>query len=314
VIKVESPASPDPIRFYPPMKNGVSVFYSVLNKGKKSLSLDYRSEEGKKTFLKLVETADVVVEQFRPGVMQAFSLGFEALKKANPKIILVSITGYGQQGEMAQFPGHDINYLAYSGMLDGMRDSTDNPVLTSTQIADVAGGSMMALNAVTTALLHRERTSEGQHVDVSMAKSVATLQSLRIAEEKATGIYNDHLSGRLASYNIYRCADDEYIALGALEPKFWLRFCELVEHPEWQSEILEDDQAELIKNVREMFVTHPRKYWTDKLEAKGVCLSPVLSVQKAAKHPLFKSGFPIPLGDRKLAAAPELGADNDSVL
>ena len=111
VIKVESPSSPDPVRFYPPMKDGVSVFYSTLNAGKKSLSVDYRSEEGKEVILKLIETADVVVEQFRPGVMEAFGLDYESLKARNPKIILVSITGYGQTGAMASTPGHDINIV-----------------------------------------------------------------------------------------------------------------------------------------------------------------------------------------------------------
>ena len=311
VIKVESPQSPDPVRFYPPMKAGVSVFYTSLNAGKKSLSIDYRSEEGREAILKLVETADVVVEQFRPGVLEVFGLGYEMLKSRNSKIILVSITGYGQSGEMASTPGHDINYLSYSGMLDAQRDSNGNPIISAAQIADVAGGSMMALNATTSALLHKERTGEGQHMDVSMTNNVSVLQSMRVAEELNTGSSNGFLSGRLASYNIYKCSDNRHVALGALEPKFWQKFCNLVEHPEWGGRLME---KELITEVQELFSTQPMKYWTDKLENEGVCLSPVLAVQEAAEHPLFSSGLPSSFGSKDLAPAPNSGANNDELL
>jgi len=311
VIKVESPQSPDPVRFYSPMKNGVSVFYTILNTGKKSLSVDYRSNEGKESILKLIETADVVIEQFRPGVMQAFGLDYEAIKKRNPKIILVSITGYGQVGEMAAKPGHDINYLSYSGMLDAQRDSSGNPIISAAQLADVAGGSMMALNATTSALLHRERTGEGQHVDVSMTHNISVLQIMRVAEELETGTSNGYLSGRLASYNVYKCADGRHVALGALEPKFWQKFCNLMEHPEWGGRLLE---SELIEEVAAQFATKTMQFWVDKLEKEDVCLSPVLTVQEAAKHSLFMNGFPIVFGASELSDAPKLGADNEALL
>ncbi|MFM1876675.1 MAG: hypothetical protein RL266_2412 [Bacteroidota bacterium] len=312
VIKVEAPHSPDTVRWMPPTKaDGNSVFYHALNAGKKSLSVDYRSEEGREALLRLAETTDVVMEQFRPGVMEAFGLGFETLKARNPKIILVSITGYGQTGEMAQKPGHDINYLSYSGVLDGLRDSNGDPVIPQAQLADVAGGSMMALNATITALLHRERTGEGQHVDVAMAKNVSVLQMLRIAEEMETGKCDDYLSGRLASYNVYRCADGKHVALGALEPKFWQKFCNLVGHPEWGGRLMEQ---ELVAEVAALFATHPINYWTNKLEHEDVCLSPVLSVQEAMKHPLFKGGFPFAFGSSELSPAPKLGADNDAFI
>ncbi|MCF8277160.1 MAG: CoA transferase [Flavobacteriales bacterium] len=311
VIKVESPSSPDPVRFYPPMKDGVSVFYSTLNAGKKSLSIDYRSEEGKEAILKLVETADVVIEQFRPGVMDAFGLGYATLKKRNPKIILVAITGYGQTGEMAATPGHDINYLSYSGMLDAQRDKSGNPIISAAQLADVAGGSMMALNATTSALLHRERTGEGQHVDVSMTHNVSVLQTMRIAEELKTGTSNGYLSGRLASYNIYKCSDGRHVALGALEPKFWQKFCNLMDHAEWGGRLME---VELIDEVAAQFATQSMQFWVDKLEKEDVCLSPVLTVQEAAAHPLFRNGFPTSFGSVELSRAPKLGADNEALL
>lgn len=311
VIKIESPQSPDPVRFYPPMKDGVSVFYTSLNAGKKSLSVDYRSDDEREAILKLVESADVVIEQFRPGVLDAFGLGYKTLKERNPKIILVSITGYGQEGEMAMTPGHDINYLSYSGMLDAQRDAHGNPIISTAQIADVAGGSMMALNTTISALLHRERTGDGQHVDVSMAHSVSVLQSMRIAEELETGEHGGYLSGALASYNIYECADDRHVALGALEPKFWQKFCNLMGHPEWGGRLME---KELIAEVAALFATQPMKYWTDKLENEGVCLSPVLTVREASEHPLFGGGFPQAFGNDVMKGAPNLGAHNQELL
>lgn len=311
IIKVESPQSPDPVRFYPPIVDGVSAYYAALNAGKKSLSIDYRSDEGKEAILKLVETADVVVEQFRPGVMEAFGLGFETLKKHNPKIILISITGYGQTGEMAAKPGHDINYLSYSGVLDSQRDKNGNPIISAAQLADVAGGSMQALNATTSALLHRERTGEGQHVDVSITHSVSMLNSLRAAEELATGKSGGYLSGAIASYNVYKCADGRHVALGALEPKFWQKFCNLMGHPEWGGRLME---KELITEVAAVFNTQPMEYWTEKLENEGVCLSPVLTIKEASEHPLFQGDFPKSFGEIKTKGAPDLGAHNQELL
>ncbi|MFT5919134.1 MAG: alpha-methylacyl-CoA racemase [Granulosicoccus sp.] len=314
VIKVESPHSPDPIRFYPPIKNGVSVFYNALNAGKKSISLDYRADEGRERILKLIESSDVVIEQFRPGVMEKFGLGYEALKARNLKIILVSITGYGQKGKMANMPGHDLNYLAYSGMLDGLRDENGTPIIPKAQIADVSGGSMMALNAVHSALLHKERTGEGQHIDVSMAKNVSVLQSLQIAEEAFVDEPKEHLSGKLACYNIYKCADGRHVALGALEPKFWQKFCNLIGHPDWGVRILDQDQSGLKNQVAEIFATQPMKHWQSEFENEGVCLSPVLTLKEAEKHQLFNSGFPTKLGKNKLGLALDLGENTAEIL
>lgn len=311
VIKVESPQSPDPVRFYPPMKEGISVFYTTLNAGKKSLCVDYRSSEGRELILKLIEKTDVVIEQFRPNVMKAFGLDYDTIKKRNPKIIFVSITGYGQNGEMAAKPGHDINYLSYAGLLDAQRSASGEPIISSAQLADVAGGSMMALNATTSALLYRERTSLGQHVDVSMTQNASVLQTMRIAEELETGTNNGYLSGRLASYNIYKCADERHVALGALEPKFWQKFCNLMGHPEWGGRLME---TALIAEVAAKFITQPMRFWVDQLEKEDICLSPVLTISEAANHTIFQNGFPTAFGAAKLAQAPKLGADNQALL
>ena len=170
---------------------------------------------------------------------------------------------------------------------------------------------MMALNATTSALLHRERTGQGQHVDVSMTHSVSVLQTMRIAEELETGSSNGYLSGQLASYNIYKCADGRHVALGALEPKFWQKFCNLMGHTEWGGRLMEID---LIDEVAAQFAMQTMQFWVDKLEKEDVCLSPVLTVQEAAAHPLFKGEFPKAFGSAMLSPAPKLGADNDELL
>ena len=315
VVKLEDPASPDPIRDYPPLADGLSVYHAALNAGKRSLALDYRSEAGRALVLQLVKEMDVVIEQFRPGVMEAFGLGYATLKEANPRIILVSITGYGQQGPMAHLPGHDINYLSYSGLLDGLRAADGNPIMPTAQLADVAGGSMMALNTTTTALLHRERTGQGQHVDVAMTAALPHLNALRLAEERATGRYDAYLSGQLASYNWYRCADGRHVALGALEPKFWKRFCQLAGRPDWEARILDADQQPLKNEVALFFASQPMQHWTDTLEHEEVCLSPVLTLSEASAHRLFaNAAFPPAMGPAKLWDAPALGADNAAIL
>jgi alpha-methylacyl-CoA racemase len=315
VIKIEDPNSPDPIRDYPPLDNGISVFHSALNSGKKSLAIDFRCAKGKEVIERLVKDSDVVIEQFRPGVLKAFGLGYDVLRQWNPKVILVSITGYGQIGPLAGHPGHDINYLSYSGLLHGLRDSDGEPIMPTAQLADVAGGSMMALNAVTLSLLHRERTGEGQHVDVAMTDSLPYLHMLRWAEENATERYHGHLSGRMACYNVYRCSDGEHLALGALEPKFWKRFCMLVDRPDWEHRIIESDQTYLIAEVAAMFSERELAYWTAKLEHQEVCLSPVLSLRQASVHPHFHPrGFPPPMGNARVWSAASLGADNHAIL
>jgi len=315
VIKIEDPSSPDPIRDYPPLKDGVSVYNAALNAGKRSLAIHFKTEEGRKIIHKLVEAADVVIEQFRPGVMQAFGLDYHTLKELNPRIIMVSITGYGQSGPMANFPGHDLNYLSYSGILDGLRDANGTPVIPNAQFADVAGGSMMALNAVTLALLHRERTNEGQQIDVAMTSIMPYFHSLRMAEEAATGRYAGQLSGNLACYNIYCCEDAKYVALGALEPKFWKRFCALVGHSEWEGRLIEKNQSEIISEVSALFSSKPSKYWVEKLETADVCFSPVLTLAEAANHPYFKHvGFPIAFGNSPTWSAAPLGQDNLAIL
>lgn len=318
VIKIEDPSSPDPVRGFPPFVDGQSAFYLHLNRTKRSVGLDLNQAEGRELFLHMVKQSDVVVEQFRPGVMEALGLGYQVLKTANPRIILCSITGYGQTGPMAHFPGHDLNYMAYTGLLDSMRTNEGRPTLPAFQAADVAGGSHMAVSAILAALHQRHGTGLGQHLDVAMTDSLFHLNALRIAEERATGQFNRDLAGSLASYNVYACADGQHVALGALEPKFWERFCALVDRPDWATRILDPNRETLKAEVAALFAQQPRQHWLDLLEQQEVCLAPVLTPLEGLAHshigarvhndtwPVFSPSNPWP--------APTLGADTAAVL
>lgn len=339
VIKIEDPDDPDYIRNFPPMVGKDSAFYLSLNRSKRSLSLNMRSEEGKKIFLDLVKTADVVIEQFRPGVLDKSGIGYQAANEVNPKIIYVSITGYGQTGPYAQRAGHDLNYIAYSGVL-GNIGTKEKPIIPAPQLADVAGGSYAAVNACLAALFARNTTGQGQHVDISMTDAVMPLTSLIYAEHSA-GVKVDRnsfsLSGSRANYNVYKCEDDKFIALGALEPKFWNGFCDMVQKPEWKDRIIDEGEKaeELIQQVSQLVLTKTRDEWVATAEGHDICLAPILEMDELKDNEQLKAremvyemetangerlktiGVPLKFSNTQAKpawAAPNLGEDNEAIL
>lgn len=280
VVKVEDPDNPDYIRDFEPRKNGMSLFYLSLNRNKRSLAINYLSPEGKQVIYDLVKTADVLVEQFRPGVMKDMGFGYEQLKAINPKLIYVSITGYGQHSFMAQAAGHDLNYVAISGGL-GITGLPEKPVIPGFQLADIAGGSYMAMNAVLAALYQREKTGKGEWVDVAMTDAALPLNALQFAYRQGTGETlqrnSFELSGGLANYNVYACADGKFVALGSLEPKFWNRFCEKVSRPDWQKRFLlkGEELQKLKEEVQSLFLTRTRSEWLSFLSDIDICFTTV---------------------------------------
>lgn len=294
VIKVEDPDSPDYIRDFEPRVNGMSLFYLSLNRSKRSLAVNYLSAEGKQLVYDLVKTADVLIEQFRPGVMKELGFGYEELKAINPKLIYVSITGYGQTSPRTMDAGHDLNYIAIAGAL-GITGTADGELtIPGFQLADIAGGSYMAMNAVTAALYQRERTGKGEWVDVAMTDAVVPFTALPFAyyqgtkQVPPTGGFE--LSGALANYNVYRCADDKYIALGSLEPKFWNGFCARAGKPEWAQQFLQADKVEGLKQeVRQFFLTKGRNEWLTFFEGSDICLTPINSVSDLENDAYLKS-------------------------
>lgn len=291
IIKVESPESPDPTRFYPPYVGDLGVNFIALNSGKTILSADLKTENGRNHIFELVKSVDVLVEQFRPGVMANFGLDYVILKEINPRLIYISITGYGQQGPMAHLAGHDLNYMAISGALALTSDEEGKPTIPGVQVADVAGGTFSALTAIAMALYRRERTGEGGAVDISMAGGVMPFMALNLAHAWAGERLPDNkrtfLSGRLANYNVYACSDGMYIALAALEPKFWSEFCCRAEKPHWELMILPSDeiQKQLKDELAEFFLQRSRDEWIVFFEGVDCCLSPVLLPNEVQSYP-----------------------------
>ena len=280
IIKIEDINSPDYIRFFPPFVGDDSALYLSLNRNKRSIALNLKSQEGKEVFFALVKSADVVVEQFRPGVLDKMGMGYLQAKAINPKISYVSITGFGQTGPYAQKAGHDLNYIAMSGLLANI-GTKERPVIPGVQIADVSG-SYAAVNGCLAALLQRTKTGEGQHVDISMTDSAMPFATLIHAAAWADGRNiereNFQLSGELVNYNVYETADKKFVALGALEPKFWITFCDAVNKPEWKNSTFapSDEIQKLKEEVSSLFKSKTRVEWEQFSEQHDVCLSPVL--------------------------------------
>jgi len=341
VIKIENPESPDYVRAFPPYLNGESANYLSFNRSKRSLALNYNTAEGQKKFFDLVKTADVVVEQFRPGFLDKIGIGYEAAKVANPQIIYVSVTGYGQTGPYAHLAGHDLNYMAYAGVVGMTGNPAQAPAVPGVQIADIAGGSYMSVIGTLAALQARTRTGLGQHVDVSMTDGAMPLLSAVYALH--AGGQNVQrgtapLSGGIANYGVYGCQDHKYVALGTLEPKFWAKFCGLVQRPDWLGFVLPKNTAELADfkvQIGALFATQPQQYWVELGLAHDLLISPIYDLEDLENDPhlqerqmivtqnhpragSFKTiGIPIKFSGTPAAPAwpaPTMGQDTESIL
>jgi crotonobetainyl-CoA:carnitine CoA-transferase CaiB-like acyl-CoA transferase len=291
VIKVEVPKVGDYIRWWPPLLGGNSGFHVVLNRNKRSLTLNLKSLEGKKIFERLVEKTDVVLESFRPGVMDKLGLGYEVLKDINPRLVYCAITGYGKDGPRSKKAGHDINYLALNGVLShGGREG--RPVLPGVQIADLGGGALLAAFSIVTALLARERVGEGQFIDIAMLDGALTWNCLRwgkyLADGKVPVPEDDFLNQGFACYNLYGTRDGRVMALGALEPQFWKAFCESVGHPEWnQPNYFEDGphQRALREEIAALFKQKTQAEWIEHFAEWDCCCEPVLHLDEVMEDP-----------------------------
>ena len=286
VIKIEDPKGGDYIRQWPPFVGKSSGFHVVLNRNKRSLTLNLRDPRGREIFLKLVRSADVVLESFRPGVMEKLGIGYETLKSENPRLIYCSITGYGREGLRARRAGHDINYLAVSGVLS-YSGKNGEPVLPGVQIGDIGGGSLLAAFGITTALYRREKTGEGDFVDVSMTDGLLLFHALRwgkfLADDKVPKPGDDMLNHGLACYNVYPTRDGRYMSLGALEPQFWKAFCQAVGHPEWDTPAYFEPgphQKELMKAITDIFMERTQAEWIEFFSRVDCCCEPVRNLDE----------------------------------
>ena len=286
VIKIESPKRPDYARSLGKKVDEEStLFFHTLNHNKQEVIVDYNSDEGKIKLLEIIKNADALIEQFRPGAMDAWGLGYEQVKKINPNIVYVSLTGYGQNGVSRMEAGHDLNYLAQSGLLSLLKDDTGKPVVPGFQLADVGSGSYMAIIACLGALLKKANTGEGGYMDVSMTDGVLPLLTIPLSMHHS-GL--DHrkanfINGKtMVNYAMYECADGKWLAVGALEIKFWNNICELVGKPDWKRSNLPDLSVSVFpkKEVENLFKTKASKEWMELFSGKDVCVTPVLEIEE----------------------------------
>lgn len=327
VIKIERPRFGDPLRYMSRFGfDGGPLLFDLLNRNKKSMTLNLRTAEGKAILQELARHADALLEGFRPGVMKRLGLDYNALAEVNPRLVYASLSGYGQTGPYHLRAGHDLNYIALGGLLalTGKKDSP--PVIPGVPVADFVGGLWMAFGVVA-ALLEREHSGRGQYLDISMLSSITSLLAIPLADWLATGRVPQRghmwLTGRQACYNVYETADGKYMALGAIEPEFWHAFCAAVGHPDWQVRQYDTDQASLIAEVAALFRTQPRDYWVELFANHDCCCEPVLDLDEVFAHPqamyyqLWREGeLAMPLGDRDEhhQPAPRLGQHTAEIL
>ena len=291
VIKIEDMNTPDYMRFYPPYIKSESAGYLAVNRSKRNIAMNLKHKKGVDIFFSLLPTADIVVEQFRPGIMDEIGLGYEIARRVKTDIIYVSLTGYGQNGPYARNAGHDINYIGYSGILATTGSRKTGPIIPGAQIADVAGGAYLTIIACLSALWAREKTGQGQKVDVSMLDAILPLMTLQMAHYHAAGLApapgESALTGGLACYGIYRSADGKYIALGILEEKFWKSFCEMVGRPEWidQQFVIGEIAERLRGAIAALFKTRTRDEWIAAAKEYDTCLTPVLEIGEIETDP-----------------------------
>ena len=336
VIKIEKPGVGDEIRLSNPQWGEQSVSFSLLNRGKKSLSLDLKDPKNLKILIPILKEADIIIEQFRPGVMKRLGLDYESIKKINQDIIYVSITGYGQYGPKSMVAGHDLNYIGNAGLLSISMGRENNTVVPPALVADIAGGSYPAVINILLALRKRDLNKEGSYIDLSMTENLFPFMFWGLgsgfAHNKWPGNSDGVLSGGSPRYNIYKTSDGSYVAAAPLEDRFWNKFCEAIELPKKFIK-MQNDQEKVIQEIRKIIGQKEKNYWLDVFNKADCCCSIVKSIEEAINDNHFKvrkifenkiinnlgeeiPALPIPIDmqfrkDQKRASAPSLGNIND---
>jgi crotonobetainyl-CoA:carnitine CoA-transferase CaiB-like acyl-CoA transferase len=291
VLKVEDLEMGDYTRKMGPVRKQDSAYFLSVNRNKKSMTLNLKVIEGKEIFYKLIHSYDVVLESFRPGVMDRLGIGYEELRKRNPHVILCSLSGYGQDGPYRERSGHDINYMGLGGVLELIGEKNQAPVIPGVQMADLGAGGMMAAIAILAAVIHREKTGEGQYLDVSMMDGVISWLSIYAGKyfmDKELPKRGDMvLTGRYACYHVYETKDGRYMSLGALEPKFWENFCETIGRREliFKQYLEGEERLRLIEETQNIFKTKTQKEWVDTFKNADACCEPILNLEEVFCHP-----------------------------
>jgi alpha-methylacyl-CoA racemase len=297
VLKVEDTGMGDYIRWSTPHYEGAeesarSALFLALNRGKRSIRLNLKEESGREVLLRLVREYDVVLESFRPGVMDRLGVGYDRLREENPRIVYCAITGYGQDGPYTARSGHDMNYLGLAGLLGLSGDAGGPPVQAAGQIADVGGGALTAAFGILAALRERERSGEGQLVDISMFDGALSWLALVAARYLADGVVPGRgtleLAGSLICYRPYGCSDG-WVTLGALEPKFWQAWCRGVEREDLVEHQFDAPGTPAHAEVERIFMERTREEWREFASRNDCCLEPVLDLDEALDSELVRA-------------------------
>ena len=339
VIKIEPPKGGDPTRGL--AGEQFSNMFLMLNRSKRSLALDLRSPEGLEIMHKLVATADVLVEGFRPGVMERLGVGYPQLSAINPRLVYCSISGFGQDGPLSQAAGHDINYECLAGVLEQTGSAKGAPAPGNFPVGDLAGGTLSAAMGILAALLGVQRTGKGTHVDISMTDCLMAHNICATASVQNTGGAvprgGDYLSGGMACYGVYETADGRHLALGAIEIKFWQAFCSTIQREDLiaRGHLIGEEGVQALDIVAGILRSQSLEHWVQVFEGVDCCLTPVLRIDEVISHPNtiaravvrevdhplagkhMEYAFPIRMSGYRLddrRPAPALGADNAALL
>ncbi|WHY78670.1 CaiB/BaiF CoA-transferase family protein [Neobacillus sp. WH10] len=290
IIKVESPEG-DPARNTGISKQGTGLVFLANNRQKKSITLNLKEKKGLEIAFKLIASADVVIESFRPGVMEKLGLGYEAVRKVKPDIVYCSISGYGQNGLLSRLGNHDLNYMALSGVLAQLKDKTGKPVHPSITIADYLGG-FAANERILAGLVSRSLTEQGSYHSISITDQLVSLLGNHVIVERETGEGTgiNVLNGSIISYAIYETLDGRYMSLAALEPKFWRNFCLAHGREDWiEGQFSKTEDANLIfQEVTALFKSTTFYEWTEFSQKVDCCMAPVLEIGELSENPYFK--------------------------
>jgi alpha-methylacyl-CoA racemase len=336
VIKIERPCRGEEMRSYVPKWGVDSVNFNMLNRGKRSLALDLKDPASRDVLIPLIKQADVIIEQFRPGVMARLGLGYDHICQIKPDIIYCSISGYGQFGPKALRAGHDLNYIGDAGLLSLSHGSNDNPVLPPALIADIAGGTYPALFNILLALRVRDSGKGGAHLDISMAENLFPFLYWAMGDGQAADQWAGNgdalVTGGSPRYQLYATADDRILAAAPLEEKFWGIFCEAINlDPALRNDAADPEATR--QGIQAIIAAQPASHWEQVFDAEDCCCSIVKTIQEAMNDPHFRArgvfdrqlsneegsaiaALPIPIAHNLVAnpqdtqTAPRLGADN----
>lgn len=298
VVKVEDPFLGDYVRWYPPIVGQESAMHHLLNRNKKSITLNLKNDKAKEILYKLAAEYDVLIESFRPGVAKKLGIDYETLEGVNPRLVYLSLTGFGQDGPYKDLPGHDINYIGLAGILGITGERNGPPVIPGVQIADLSGG-MFAAFSVLCGIISRDRTGRGQYIDFAMLDGVISWLTVHAATYFVENVNPKRgemfLSGALPVYNVYKTKDDKYLSLGCLEDKFWKNLFkaigreDLLNLEDYFRELRLDKLDRVTEELRKIFLTKTRDEWVKLLWEHDVCAGPVYTFEETFKDPQVKA-------------------------